>query len=182
MEYFEEILDILVKLEENPYILIFIHKFDPDIKTDSAILLNVEFLKDNLKQVFEQIEFEFEFDIYLTSIYSLISTEPTFSKYLKEVMKSSSLSDPTFKKVEGLGNILEETLNAVIRLSESISLQISAIEHRISALEGGAILAANSGEPVEIQTINNRLPSENTRTHVLTELKDLFAKKKKLDI
>ncbi|MFX1354735.1 MAG: ADP-ribosylation factor-like protein, partial [Promethearchaeota archaeon] len=31
-EYFEEILQILTTLEENPFIVIYIHKVDPDIK------------------------------------------------------------------------------------------------------------------------------------------------------
>lgn len=182
-EYFEKILDILINLEENPYILIFIHKYDPDLKNDPTLLLNVEFLKENLKEVFENRDFDFAYEIYLTSIYSLISNEPQFSKYIKDVMKTAhSINDPTIKRVEGLGEILEDTLNAVIRLSQSISLQLSALEHRIAAVEGGAFLAANSGESIEIQTIDKRIPSENTRSHVLSELKDLFAKKKSLDI
>ena len=93
-----------------------------------------------------------------------------------------SVTDPTVKRIEGLGEILEDAINAVIRLSQSISLQLSALEHRIAAVEGGAFLAASSGENIEIQTTNKRIPSENTRSHVLSELKDLFAKKKSLDI
>jgi len=181
-EYFEKIIDILIKLEEKPYILVFLHKYDPDLAKDPTILLNIEFLKENLKDLFSRINYELEYEIYLTSIYSLISSEPKFSKYLKEVMKGHSLSDPTVKKVDGLGNIIEDTLNVVVKLSESISLQLSAIEHRLAALESGAILAASAGEAVEIQTADNKLPRENVRSNVLTELKDLFAKKKKLDI
>jgi len=181
-EYFEKIIDSLIKLEEKPYIIIFLHKYDPDLAKDPTILLNIEFLKENLKDLFSRINYELENEIYLTSIYSLISNEPKFSKYLKEVMKGHSLSDPTVKKVDGLGNIIEDTLNVVVKLSESISLQLSAIEHRLAALESGAILAANAGEAVEIQTADNKLPRENVRSNVLTELKDLFAKKKKLDI
>jgi len=182
-EYFESILDIMTNLEENPYILIFIHKYDPDLKSDPAIQLNVEFLKENLKELFESRKPEFDFEIYLTSVYSLISNEPKFSKYIKDVMKiSTSITDPTVRRVEGLGEILEDTMNAVIRLSESISLQLSALEHRIAAIEGGSYIAAQSGVPMELPQNPQRSPSENTRSHVLSELKDLFAKKKKLDI
>ena len=34
LEYFEKIIDSMILLEENPYILIFIHKYDPDLKKD----------------------------------------------------------------------------------------------------------------------------------------------------
>ena len=179
-DYFETILDTIVKLDENPYMLIFIHKYDPDLKSDPAILLNVEFLKDNLKELFNHRKIKFDFEIYLTSIFSLISNEPQFSKYLKDIMKSPyGITDPTVKRVEGLGEILEETLNAVIRLSESISLQLSAIEHRLEAIEGGT---AHSMGPIEAQGSQQIPAKPDVRSRVLDELKDLFDKKKKLSI
>jgi len=187
-DYFENILDIIVNLEENPYIIVFIHKYDPDLKSDPTILLNVEFLKDNLKELFDNRELKFDYEIYLTSIYSLISNEPQFSKYIKDIMKINigNLTNPTVRKVEGLGEILELTLNAVVRLSESISLQMSAIEQRLEAIEGGAYLAAQSGEPIEIRGPPRGPPGSSprvdARSRVLNELKDLFDKKKKLDI
>ncbi len=183
-DYFEKVLDIIITLEETPYLLVFIHKYDPDIKSKPDILLNVEFLKENLKEVFEKKNYEFDYEIYLTSIFSLISKEPKFSKYIKNVMKAYSITDPTYKKVEGLGNILEDTMNAVIRLSESISLQISAIEHRVSALESGAFFAAQSGMPMEIQNPEQNVikGGESARSLVLNELKELFDKKKGLDL
>ena len=180
--YFEKILDIIIALEENPYLLVFIHKYDPDIKSKPEILLNVEFLKENLREVFEKKNYEFDYEIYLTSIFSLISKEPKFSKYIKNVMKAYSITNPTYKKVEGLGNLLEETMNSVIRLSESISLQLSALEHRIAALESNAFLAAQSGVPMEIQEQNVIKDEESTRTLVLDELKDLFSKKRGVDL
>ncbi|MFW9898847.1 MAG: ADP-ribosylation factor-like protein [Candidatus Thorarchaeota archaeon] len=179
-DYFETILDTLVKLDENPYILIFIHKYDPDLKRDPTILLNVEFLKDNLKELFNHREIKFDYEVYLTSIFSLISNEPQFSKYLKDIMKAPyGITDPTVKRVEGLGEILEETLNAVIRLSESISLQLSAIEHRLEAIEGGAVHSVGS---IEAQGSQQIPPKADVRSRVLDELKDLFDKKKKLNI
>ncbi len=181
-DYFEKILDIIIALEEDPYLLVFIHKYDPDIKSKPEILLNVEFLKENLREVFENKNYEFDYEIYLTSIFSLISKEPKFSKYIKNVMKAYSLNNPTYKKVEGLGNLLEETMNSVIRLSESISLQLSAIEHRLAALESNAFLAAQSGVPMEIQEQNVIKDEESTRTLVLDELKDLFSKKRGVDL
>ncbi|MHA1677850.1 MAG: ADP-ribosylation factor-like protein, partial [Promethearchaeota archaeon] len=43
--YFEEILNTLILLEENPYLMVYIHKYDPDLRHDPEILLNVEFVR-----------------------------------------------------------------------------------------------------------------------------------------
>ena len=182
-DYFSNIIDILITLEENPYILIFVHKYDPDLRNEPAILLNVEFLKDHLRNFFEHKGYDFDYEIYLTSIFSLISNEPRFSRYIKNVMKAYSVTDPTYKKVEGLGKILEETMTAVIRLSESISTQLNDLDSRLSAIESGAFQIAQGGMPIEIQTPNkpDQIGPATARSQVLNELKDLFAKKRGLD-
>lgn len=202
-EYFEKILEILGNLEENPYLLIFLHKYDPDLKGEPTIELNVEFLKDNLKELFERIELKLDYEIYLTSIYSLISNEPKFSKYIKDVMKSNySVSDPTITRIDGLGEIVEGLMNAIIKLSESISSQLSAIEQRIEAIEGREYLEVPSEipseipsevppevpsevppeEPIHLEESNIEPPKPNSRSSILGELKDLFKKKQKLDL
>jgi len=175
-EYFEEVLEILNILEESPFVMIYIHKYDPDIKGDQEILLNIELLKDNLNLLLSQYGFDYE--AYLTSVFSLITNEPQFSRYIKDVMRSTeSLTNPTLKKVEGLGKTLEETMNAVIRLSESISKQLNNLDSRLRAIESGAFQIAQSGTPISIQ---NPSPG-NSRLQVLDELKELFQKKKKLN-
>jgi small GTP-binding protein len=185
LEYLSKILDSLIILEESPYILVFIHKFDPDIKNDPKIQLNVELLKDNLSELIKSKDFTFDIEIYLTSIYSMISREPQFAKYIKNLMSSHySLTDPTVRKVEGLGKTLEETLNAVIRLSESISTQLNDLDSRLRALEAGAFQAAQSGLPLEISNPakSTGRHQESARAQVLNELKDLFGKRRSLDL
>jgi len=183
-EYFEQILKTLTTLEEDPFVLTYIHKFDPDLKHDTETLLNIELLKDNLNQVLTS--FGYDYEAYLTSIYSLITNEPKFSKYIKEVMKSTdSLTNPTLRKVEGLGKTLEETMNAVIRLSESLSRQLSDLDSRIRAIESGAFQMAQSGIPIGLSPPNqDSVPGRpgDSRLKVLDELKQLFDKKKRLNL
>lgn len=184
LDYFKKIVDSLIFLEESPFILIFIHKYDPDLKNDPKILLNIELLKDSFNELFKSKNYDFKIETYLTSIYSLISREPQFAKYIKNLMNTSySLSDPTVRKVDGLGKTLEETLNAVIRLSESLSTQLNEIDNRLRAIESGAFQVAQSGIPIEIANPNQRsVRPENARLNVLNELKDLFSKKRRLDL
>ncbi|KKK44436.1 hypothetical protein LCGC14_0705850 [marine sediment metagenome] len=185
LDYFNKILDSLILLEENPFILFFIHKFDPELKGDPKILLNIELLKDNLNEIIKNKNNRFEIEIYLTSIYTMISREPQFAKYIKNLMSSHySLTDPTVRKVDGLGKTLEETLNAVIRLSESLSTQLNDIDSRLRVLEAGAFHAAQTGIPLEIASPSQSSSKlkENTRLKVLNELKDLFGRRKSLDL
>ena len=185
LEYLDKILDSIIMLEENPYILIFIHKVDPDIVDDAEILLNIELLKDNLNELFKSKNYDFDVEIYLTSIYSLISREPQFAKYIKNMMSTHySLTDPTVRKVEGLGKILEQVMNAVIRLSESISTQLNDLDSRLRAIEAGAFQAAQSGLPLEISNPSQSpvRGQQNTRLQVLNELKDLFSKRRSLKL
>ncbi len=185
-KYFSKILDIIKTLEESPHILIFGHKFDHDIKNDPNILLNVELFKDNLQTI--QDEYDLNFEIYLTSIFSLFTREPKFSKTIKELMNTDQfLSDPSLKKVEALEKILEKTMNVVIRLSESLSSQLSDIDCRLRAIESGAFKIAQSGVPIEIQTPNQaayikEMDEERSRAQVLSELKDIFARRRKLEL
>ncbi len=183
-EYFEQILKTLTILEEDPFVLIYIHKFDPDLKHDPETLLNIELLKENLNQTLTS--FGYDYEAYLTSIYSLITNEPEFSKYIKEVMKSTdSLTNPTLRKVEGLGKTLEETMNAVIRLSESLSRQLSDLDNRLRVIESGAFQMAQSGIPIGLSPPNQASAPDrpgDSRSKVLDELKQLFDKKKRLNL
>ncbi len=185
LRYFKEILDIIITLEEKPYVLIFLHKYDPDIANEPQVELRVEMLKDVLKETFRKTDYEFDYEIYLTSIFSMISTEPKFSKYIKEVMKAgTSLTDPTIRKVDGLGEILSETMNAVIRLSESISIQLNDMELRLRAIESGAVQVSGAGTISGLKTPDQvtEPTGDHARSRVLDELKDLFAKKRRVGL
>jgi hypothetical protein len=115
----------------------------------------------------------------------MISHEPQFAKYIKKIMSDThSLADPTLRKVDGLGKTLEETMNVIIRLSESLAKQLNDIDSRLRAIESGAFQVAQSGIPIGIANPDQAKVGarENTRLRVLDELKDLFAKKKRLDL
>ena len=89
---------------------------------------------------------------------------------------------------------MEGLMNAIIKLSESISLQLSAIEQRIEAIEGREYLEVPSEipseipsevpseEPIHLEESNIEPPKATSRSSILGELKDLFKKKHKLDL
>jgi len=121
MEFLDQVIDELKDLKENPYILIFIHKYDPDISTDKEVLLNIELLKELIKAALTDTGLEYE--VYMSSIYSMISTEPKFSKAIKDIMTSHSAiaMDPTVNKVKVLEKTAENALNGLVQLSTSVN-------------------------------------------------------------
>ena len=134
-DYLKKILNVLIMLEENPYLLVFIHKYDPDLREDPDIQLNVEFVKENLREIIAEVK-KFDYEVYLTSIYSVISREPKFSKFIKEMVNERDLVvDPTLAKIEELGKIIENALKAIITLSESVSQQFKEVDARFNQLE-----------------------------------------------
>lgn len=178
-EYFEDILQILKTLEEKPYVLVFIHKSDPDLREEPEFQLNIELLKDRVGDLFET--YKFENDIYITSIYNLISSEPKFSRYLKDILKEQqSLSDPTLKRVEGIGQILDRTLNAIIRLSESLTSRLDELDIRLASIEHGIQSGGILVPPPPPGAKEEEIKEESSRAAVLNELKELFHKRKTL--
>jgi len=191
IEYFKNILEVLEKLEENPHILIFLHKYDPDLKDDPDILLNVEFVKTLIKKAFIDRK-KFDYEIYLSSIYSILAKEPKFSRYLKETMeKTATLSD---HKLEGMSSVLESTLNGIIRLSETVMHQFSEIERRLINIENTKLNSNKIQSPLPLPEYSSpstltppsrsktsrsvsRRGSEKARGAVLKELKELIEKR-----
>ena len=191
IEYFKNILEVLEKLEENPHILIFLHKYDPDLKDDPDILLNVEFVKTLIKKAFIDRK-KFDYEIYLSSIYSILAKEPKFSRYLKETMeKTATLSD---HKLEGMSSVLESTLNGIIQLSETVMHQFSEIERRLINIENTKLNSNKIQSPLPLPEYSSpstltppsrsktsrsvsRRGSEKARGAVLKELKELIEKR-----
>ena len=136
VDYFKRILDILRSFGENPYVLIFLHKSDPDIVGDPDYQLNLEYIREQLLNIMEPEgeKAEFEFDMYQTSIFNF-SSEPEFSKMVKDMMASKSLNDPVLEKVQGLGEILDHVMNTLLSFAANINDQVAGINERISAME-----------------------------------------------
>jgi small GTP-binding protein len=132
--YFKEIIDIMQRLSECPYILVFLHKCDPDILEDPDFQIHLDYAKNKTMEILS--DYCMEYDIYITSIYNFFNSEPTFSKYIKEVMGNRiSENNPMLMKIEGISEILETTLNAIVNLSSSVGEQLNEIDLRLRKME-----------------------------------------------
>jgi Arf/Sar family protein len=194
-QYFKQILQILDRIEVFPYIIVLLHKYDPDIRNDPEISLQVELVRDIFKIMLA--DFKFEYEVYLSSIYSLISMKPKFSLSLKEILNDTNSfiydTEATTEKVRSLGETIKKTLNAVIKLSEFCDV----LEKRLSAFESGKApqeqiepmipppIGASPPPPPPPPPPTGTRPSmrgTSVRVSIINELKDMFAKKKELDL
>ncbi|MHA1148742.1 MAG: ADP-ribosylation factor-like protein [Promethearchaeota archaeon] len=199
IEYFDSIISCITRLEENPYFLIFLHKYDPDLRSDSEVLLNVELLQDLVKSLFENKGLDYE--MYLSSIYSMISREPKFARFLKDFMKDEAFIETSEEdRLEQIGKIVENAMNMMIQMSESMMKQFSALETRIAALEVKKTSGAPSHGPAVVPTPlavsppppppppvakGPRIPPAapqggmSARAAIVRELQELFAQRRK---
>ncbi len=208
MDFFRKILDILRSFGENPYVLIFLHKSDPDIIGDPDYQLNLEYIREQLLNVMqpEGQKSEYEYDMFQTSIFNF-STEPEFSKMVKDMMATKSLNDPMLEKVQGFGEILDHLMNTMLSLAANLNEQITGINARISTMEAylqqklqpsaaqsqftpavvnsPSPLATNIVRPPPapgtVATANqSATPQVSVRAAIMDELKILFARRREL--
>jgi len=190
--YFNNIIELLIRLEEKPHFLILIHKYDPDIRDDPEVLLRVELIRDTINILMKDKPFEYE--IYLSSIFSQISNEPEFSILIKDLLKDRDSfiykTKTTKGEIKNLGQVIETNINALIKISDICS----DLERRINFLESRTSIQGASEAnislllplyppppPLQESAISNTR-GPGIRAAVIGELKELFARKIKLSI
>ncbi len=135
LDYFKQILQTLQTLGEKPQILIFLHKSDPDLINDPDYKINQEYIRGEFIKIFEPAgaKATFEYDMLPTSIYNF-SAEPEFTTTVKDLLNVKSLNDPMLRKVEGLGDILDKLMNAMMSLTSQMDTQITTLNQQVAIL------------------------------------------------
>ncbi|MHA1681664.1 MAG: ADP-ribosylation factor-like protein [Promethearchaeota archaeon] len=133
-EYLREILHTLDYLDEDPFILFFLHKSDPDLIDDPEFQINLETIKDELLKLIEP--FKFEYDAYPTSIYYLYSREAKFSSFIKGVLKDQKEADEVKKDpIKAMGEVLDTAMNLTVNLANAFQEELGKINQKFYMLE-----------------------------------------------
>lgn len=98
-DYYDQILKMFRKSNQNPPIVICFHKIDPDLKNNDRILSN----KQVAKQVFRRKSMGFDFQMFDTTIFEKWTLTLAFSKGLLKLSSKSSILD---KQLETFANQL----------------------------------------------------------------------------
>lgn len=156
LAYLAQILDTLKYLGENPFVLIFLHKADPDIIDDPEFQMNIESVKDGLLDLMKK--FQFDYDAYPTSIYYLYSREAKFTGFIKGVLDEQKESETSKKDpVKAMGEVLDTAMNLTVNLAntmqdefERVRAYLIHLEQRIVQLEQAAHVQPAAG-PAQAQ-------------------------------
>ncbi|MBD3215167.1 MAG: hypothetical protein GF311_21350 [Candidatus Lokiarchaeota archaeon] len=172
--YFKRIVEVLNQLEESPYFMIFIHKYDPAIENDIETLLNIEYVKYLIKPILK--DNDYDYDIYMTSIYSSFSNEPKFVKLIKDIVEDKGIKEDNLeRKMERVGRIMEKTLDAVVELSTNLM----NLQKRVAQLEGKDVgeLETTDIESDQTETEVASMEKNKMKTKTEKELDDVIIKK-----
>lgn len=216
LAYLAQILDAFKYLGENPFVMIFLHKSDPDIIEDPMFQMNIESVKDGLLDLMKK--FEFDYDAFPTSIFYMYSREAKLTNVIKGVLNEQKEMESTKKDpTKSLGEILDTTMNLTVNLSNvmeeqftKMSTWINQIERRLAHIEStlqatypelgvqnetelaGATPSGINPTPPGINPPPPMVESpqsvissqqvqplhENIRSTMMSELKQIFAKKR----
>ena len=168
ISYFEKILKIVKKLNENRYILLFFHKYDPEIINYKETITNIEYLKKSIEPLL--LEKDIEYELYLTSIYSGFPKEPKFVDLVKQIIDGKPIKDGTIEiKINRMAEVLESTMNAVIKLSSNIM----EVDQRLRNIEKFPILSKDN-----LTHIKDKIAeTESLRSKTIAQLKDIIIQK-----
>jgi small GTP-binding protein len=159
LRYFEKILETLKILNQQPHLLIFLHKVDPEIKNEKFIQNNVKKLRVSLEQKIQSQNFHYE--IFLTSIYSSFTKQPKFLRLVKELVEGNLLHKGALeRKLQRIGSILESTVSAIVELSS----RLIDIENKINVKS-------------QITTKKQDSTSRNLMNDFISQLNNIFIKK-----
>lgn len=132
-DYLKKILDTLNYLNEDPFILFFLHKSDPDIIEFPEFQGNLELIKDKLLEIIQP--YEFEYDAYPTSIYYLYSREKGFSSFIKGVLDDQKVVAAEKKDpVKAMGQILDTSMNLTVNLANSVQQELHQINTKLNQI------------------------------------------------
>jgi len=155
LNYFEKVIEIITNLKEKPYFVIFLHKYDPAIRSNEDIITNINQIREAIESEIKQKIFDYE--IFLTSIYSRFPNQPKFVNLVKEIIDGKPIGKgPLEVKVERIAEVLESTMNAVIQLSLRIIKLEKMLEKKSKKPTVKQIDIPPKGKPVSLENLKEK--------------------------
>ncbi len=173
LEYFEKILEIIRYFKENPYVLVLLHKSDPDIRQSVDFQINNEMISEIISTSLSERNFNFE--LIQSSIYNFYANEPEFAKSFKQFFGPDKIANTVEEQVSLLSEM-------VIKLNSSIIHQFQELKDliKVSNLKGGDIINLktsnrNSTQPPPPPPKKKILQEKKfNRNDVMSELRKVF--------
>lgn len=131
LNYLKDITNSLIKIKVSPYFLVLLHKVDPDIRNSKHINENIDYLHEEINEIFAKKTFNYE--ISISSIFSKVSSNPSLVKEIRKFLNpDETLTDSEFQ--EQYGKTLETLMDVTIKLCSSVEIRFLEIENSIQDL------------------------------------------------
>jgi signal recognition particle receptor subunit beta len=197
LEYVKQIFDVITFLKEHPYVLILLHKSDPDFIKDPDYEINQQYIYDEIGKIFNPKELNYE--IIQTSIYNYYATEPEFAQIFKRFFGMKGEKKSIEELISGLTEIFLKTSNNLLDEIKSLKTLINTSVIQVS--DGKTVLPQSGGKTKSLMStkddsfslhapppnppkISDLMPkpgkiqtAQDTRANLLSELKDMFKKR-----
>lgn len=189
IEYLQQILRTLKYIQEAPNFIILFSKCDPDVINAPMFQEKFDYLAQKIDDLFKSY-IVLQYEIQTSSIYNIVSMNPSFSRMLKGLFSGSALAKE--EKIGAIGKLLTQVVDLFLDTETNLNKAINSINQRLSKLERGVNHSANdtpAGEAVSTikePSKQDTPPKPNhsgprgglsTRTALLNELKQVFGVK-----
>jgi len=182
IKYLKDIIEILEFLNENPYFLVLLNKVDSDIINDPDFQIKIEFLTEQVSEVFLKPENPRNFDIIHTSIYNLYSNEPEITKSIKNIFsRQQQLEEPQIQP--DIESKLQDILDLNLKLMDIVVSELSEIKKSLHRIAPSNLTQSSYLIPFDKVSSNSNASNKKLRAQKKREKKkakpDDIKKKKK---
>jgi len=176
LDYFEKILEIVSYLNENPYILVLLHKSDPDIRQTVDFQINLEMISEIISTSLSERKFNFE--LIQSSIYNFYASEPEFAKSFKQFFGPDKVANTLEEQVSLLSEMVINLNNSIKNQFQELNgiikgSNLSAIQRpgNVSSETENKILQQVPPPPPKKKVYQKKIVNRN---EVMSELRKVF--------
>ncbi len=176
LEYFEKILDIISYLKENPYILVLLHKSDPDIRQTVDFQINLEMISEIISTSLNEKNFNFE--LIQSSIYNFYANEPEFAKSFKQFFGPDKVAKILEEQVSFLSEMVIKLNNLILNqfqelkgLIKGSNLSVIQRVENVSLIAENKMIKQPPPPPPKKKVLQKKKVNRN---EVMSELRKVF--------
>ena len=173
LEYFEKILEIISFFKENPYILVLLHKSDPDICQTVDFQINNEMISEIISTSLNERNFNFE--LIQSSIYNFYANEPEFAKSFKTFFGPNKIANTIEEQVSLLSEMVIKLNSSIIHQFQEVKdlIKVSNLKGRENVNLKTSQKSANQPPPPPPKKIVLQ-KKKASRNDVMSELRKVF--------
>lgn len=197
LDYLQSILNVLKYLQESPEFIVLLHKCDPDLLDDPRFLESIDNMEKRVSELFQADQYDFRFEIQTSSIFNTLAPTPNFSKMMRGLFNKGLLEEK--KKIEAIGDLVTSVVDLILGIEKTVDERLRAVEQKIQQLsqqatqfpqvpqaaglaETAPLQSAQPFKPtVEVIATPLPPPPKSPKDALMSELKQLFAKKRSVD-